>query len=200
MSGTFPSTPAPSSIEVQSIEPTFTSVANNLRRQVRSRGGQRWLFKVTFPPLSRADLASIYAFSVSQKGQYETFNWVPTTIGTTRGSSSETPVVNGALAAGVTAASVDGLTASTSNILRSGDFIKFSGHSKVYMVTADMTSGGSGTATLTFAPELEAAVADNETITISSVPFQVAFASDNRQFNTDASGYYAYEIDLIEVP
>ena len=198
MSGTFPSTPAPLSIEVQSVEPTLVSVANNLRRQVRSRGGQRWLFKVIFPPLSRADLASIYAFSVSQKGQYETFNWVPTTIGTTRGSSSESPVVDGALAAGVTSASVDGLTASTSNILRSGDFIKFSG--KVYMVTADMISDGSGDATLSFAPELEAAVADNETITISSVPFQVAFAGDNRQFNTDASGYFSYEIDLVEVP
>ena len=200
MSGTFPSTPAPSSIEVQSVEPTLVSVANNLRRQVRSRGGQRWLFKVIFPPLSRADLASIYAFSVSQKGQYETFTWVPTTIGTTRGSTSESPVVDGALAAGVTSASVDGLTASTSNILRSGDFIKFAGHSKVYMVTADMTSDGSGDATLSFSPELESAVGDDETITTSSVPFKVAFASDNRQFNTDASGYFSYEIDLVEVP
>jgi hypothetical protein len=68
------------------------------------------------------------------------------------------------------------------------------------MVTADMTSDGSGDATLSFSPKLESAVANNETITTSSVPFQVAFASDNRQFNTDASGYYSYEIDLIEVP
>lgn len=199
MSGTFPSTPKPVSIEVQSVEPTLISVANNLRRQVRSRGGQRWLFKCIFPPLSRSDLDPIFAFSVAQRGQFETFTWVPTTIGTTRGASSESPVVNGALAAGVSSAAIDGLTASTSNILRSGDFFKFSGHSKVYMATADMSSNGSGAATLNFAPKLDSAVADNETLTIASVPFQVAFSSDNRQYTTDASGYYQYEIELVEV-
>jgi len=200
MSGTFPSTPAPTSIKVESVEPNLVSVSTSLRRQVRSRGGQRWLFTVTFPPLTRADMASIYAFSVKQKGQYETFNWVPTTIGTTRGITSESPVVDGALAVGVAQASVDGLTASTANILRSGDFFKFSGHSKVYMVTADMSSDGSGDATLSFSPNLESAVANNETITTNSVPFQVAFANDTREYNTDASGYYSYDIALIEVP
>lgn len=199
MSGTFPSTPAPLSIEVISIEPNLVSVATNLRRQVRSRGGQRWLFKVLYPPLARADLDSIYAFSIAQRGQYEKFTWVPKTIGTTRGLTSESPVVDGAFAVGVNAATVDGLTASTSNILRAGDFFKFSGHTKVYMVTADMASDGSGDATLNFSPKLITAVADNETITTSSVPFQVAFQSDNRQFTTDRSGYYSYELDLVEV-
>jgi hypothetical protein len=199
MSGTFPSTPAPLTIEVQSFEPTLLSVANNLRRQARSRGGQRWLFKCTFPPLARADFDPIFAFSVAQRGQFETFTWVPNTIGTTRGASSESPVVNGALAAGVETASLDGLTASTSNILRSGDFFKFSGHTKVYMVTSDMSSNGSGVATLNFSPRLESAVADNETLTIASVPFQVAFASDVRGYTTDPTAYYQYEIDLIEV-
>jgi len=199
MSGTFPSTPAPVSIEVQSIEPTLVSVANNLRRQVRSRGGQRWLFKCSFPPLARAEFDPIFAFSIAQRGQFETFTWVPTTIGTTRGSSSETPVVNAALAAGVSTGTVDGLTASTSNILRSGDFFKFSGHTKVYMATADMSSNGSGVATINFAPRLDSAVADDETLTIASVPFQVAFGSDVRQYTTDASAYYQYEIDLVEV-
>jgi len=199
MSGTFPTTPVPLSIEVQSIEPTLVSVANNLRRQTRSRGGQRWLFKCVFPPLARSDFDPIFAFSVAQRGQFETFTWTPTTIGTTRGVSSETPVVNGALAAGVSSAALDGMTVSTSNILRSGDFIKFSGHTKVYMVTADMSSDGSGEATVSFAPKLDSAVADDETLTIASVPFQVGFASDVRQYTTDATGYYQYEIDLVEV-
>ncbi len=199
MSGTYPSTPAPLSIEVTSIEPNLVSVATNLRRQVRSRGGQRWLFKAIYPPLARADLDSIYAFSVAQRGQYEKFTWVPKTIGTTRGITSESPVVDGALAVGVNAAAVDGLTASTSNILRAGDFFKFSGHTKVYMVTSDMTSDGSGDATLNFSPKLSTAVANNETITTSSVPFQVAFQSDNRQFTTDRTGYYSYEVNLVEV-
>ena len=199
MSGTFPSTPAPASIDVTSFEPNLVSVTSNLRRQVRSRGAQRWLFKVRFPPLSRAEHDSIYAFSILQRGQFEKFTWVPKPIGTTRGVTSQTPVVSAAAAVGVNAVSVDGLSNSTSNILRSGDFIKFSGHTKVYMVTADMSSNGSGAATLNFSPKLTTAVADNETVTTNNVPFQVAFSNDSRSYTTDSSGYYSYEIDLVEV-
>ena len=200
MSGTFPSSPAPSSIKVESFEPTLVSVTSNLTRQARSRGGQRWSFSVSFPTMERSNFDPIFAFSIKQRGQYETFTFVPKTIGTTRGVTTEAPVVNGALAVGVSEAAVDGLTASTSNILRSGDFFKFSGHNKVYMCTADMTSNGSGGATLSFAPKLSTAVADNETVTINSVPFNVAFASDVASYATNVTGYYSYEVDLIEVP
>ena len=200
MSGTFPSTPAPSSISVDSIEPSLVSVTVDLTRQVRSRGGQRWAFSVTFPPMERSSFDPIFAFSIKQRGQFETFTFVPKTIGTTRGVTTENPVVDGALAVGVNAAAVDGLTASTSNILRSGDFFKFSGHNKVYMCTADMTSDGSGDATLSFAPKLSTAVADNETITINNVPFNVAFSSDVSSYGTNETGYYSFDVELVEVP
>ena len=199
MSGTFPSTPTPESIEVQSIEPTLVSVTSNLTRQVRSRGGQRWGFSVRFAPMERASFDPIFAFSLAQRGQYETFTWVPTTIGTTRGETGESPVVDGAASVGASSCSVDGLTVSTSNILRSGDFFKFSGQNKIYMCTADLTSDGSGDATLSFAPKLATAVANNETITINSVPFNVSFSSDIRSYSTNATSYYSYEVELVEV-
>jgi|TARA_R110000824_G_scaffold317820_1_gene504977 hypothetical protein len=199
MSGTFPNSPAPRSIDVESIEPTLISVSTNLRRQARSRGGQRWMFKCVFAPTTRADFDPIFAFSIAQRGQFETFNFVPKTIGTSRGISSENPVLNAGFASGLNAVTVDGLTQSTSNILRSGDFIKFSNHTKVYMATSDVSSNASGVATINFAPSLESAVVDNNTVTISSVPFQVAFTSDGVSYTTDASGYYSYQVDLVEV-
>ena len=178
------------------------SVANNLRRQVRSRGGQRWLFKCIFPPLARSDFVTIFAFSVAQRGQFETFTWVPTTIGTTRGASSESPVVNGALAAGVSSAAIDGLTASTSNILRSGDFFKFSGHTKVYMIVAEFTPS-SGAATVTIEPPLLSALADDEVVTYNNVPFQVHMTNDVQEFGAvgadkDGNLLYEFEIDVEE--
>jgi len=200
MSGTFPSSPTPQSIEVQSLEPTLVSTTVNLKRQARSRGGQRWGFKVVFAPMSRANFDPIFAFSVKQRGQYETFTWVPTTIGTTRGETGESPVVDGAVSVGASSCSIDGLTASTSNIIRSGDFFKFSGQNKIYMCTSDMSSDGSGDATLNFAPKLATAVADDETLTINSVPFNVSFASDIASYGTNVTGYYSYEIELVEVP
>ena len=53
MSGTFPTSPAASSVNIMSIEPTLVSVTQNLKRQVRRRGGQRWLIEVQFPPMTR---------------------------------------------------------------------------------------------------------------------------------------------------
>lgn len=199
MAGTFPSSPAASDIQVQSIEPTLVSTTISLKRQVRSRGGQRWMLNVSFPPMTRAEFAPIYAFSVKQKGQYETFTYVPPTISTTRGSSGETPVVKGAISAGAVTANVDGLTASTSNILRAGDFIKFSDHTKIYMVTDDMSSDGSGDATLNFHPAATEAIPNNATITIASVPFTVSFQDDVREYGTNYTNLYSYEINLIEV-
>ena len=200
MSGTFPSSPPPLSISVDSIEPSLVSVTGNLTRQVRSRGGQRWGFSVSFPVMERSNFDPIFAFSVKQRGQYETFTFVPKTIGTTRGVTTENPVVDGAKAVGVTSCAVDGLTASTSNIIRSGDFFKFSGHNKVYMCTDDMDSDGSGDATLSFPPKLSKAVADDETITINNVPFNVAFSGDVASYATNVTGYYSFDVELIEVP
>ncbi len=199
MSGTFPATPAAQSVSVQSIEPTLVSTTISLKRQVRSRGGQRWLLDVVFPPMTRAEFAPIFAFGVKQKGQYETFTYVPPTISTTRGESGETVTVDGAVSSGANSASIDGLTASTSNILRSGDFIKFSDHTKVYIVTDDMTSDGSGDATLNFAPSAVQDIADDSTVSIASVPFTVSFQDDVKEFGTNFTNLYSYEVSLIEV-
>jgi len=200
MSGTYPTTPKPSSIDVSSIEPNFVSVSSNLKRQVRSRGAQRWAFRVNYPPMKRDEFAPIYSFSLQQRGQYETFNWVPEVIGVTQGIKTESPVVDGAVAIGLRTCSIDGLTASTNNILKAGDFIKFSGHSKIYMVTSDVNSDGSGDATLNFSPALSTAVANNETITINNVPFVVAFNTDLTSYNIGLSDFCSYSIELIEVP
>ncbi|MCP4799324.1 MAG: hypothetical protein GY893_05185 [bacterium] len=150
--------------------------------------------------MTRAEFAPIYAFSVKQKGQYETFTYVPPTISTTRGDSGETILVDDTgVVAGDTSCDIDGMTVSTSNILRAGDFIKFSDHTKVYMVTEDVTSDGSGEATLNFHPAAVQAIATNSTISIASVPFNVSFQDDVREFGTNYSNLYSYEIALIEV-
>ena len=199
MSGTFPTSPAPNSVEIQSLEPNLVSVTQNLKRQMRSRGGQRWSLKVSFPPLTRSEFAPIYAFAIAQKGQFETFTFTPPVVSVSQGDTSESPVVNGALAVGVNTASLDGLTASKSYIIRAGDFFKFSGHSKVYMATADLHSDGSNAGTLTFAPNLQSSVANNETITFASVPFVCSFTTDITSFNTDTSNLYALNFELVEI-
>ena len=199
MSGTFPTSPAASSVSITSLEPTLVSISQNLKRQVRKRGGQRWQLEVEFPPMTRSEFAPIYAFAIKQKGQFETFTYVPPIVSTSQGDTTESPVVDGALTVGTSSATIDGLTASESGIIKAGDFFKFSGHSKIYMATADLDADGTGHGTLSFAPDLLNAVANDETITFAAVPFTVAFTQNLTQFNTDTTALYGFSMSLIEV-
>ena len=116
MSGTFPTSPAASSVTIKSIEPTLVSVTQNLKRQVRRRGGQRWQLDVEFPPMTRSEFAPIYAFAVKQQGQFETFTYTPPVISTTQGDASESPVVNGAVSVGASQATLDGFSSAQSGL------------------------------------------------------------------------------------
>ena len=187
----FPTTPVPSTISIRSITPTFTSVTQSLKRQVRQRGGQRWLISASYPPLNRTEFAPVWAFAQLQKGQFNTFTFIPPVYGNTSGTATGTLLVNnsGGYAVGTTTIVSDGLTGT----LKAGDFLKFAGHDKVYTLTAD-----SGTS-LVIEPPLLSAVADNEAITYNSVPFTVAFTTDLQEMSVSTNGFVSYKIDLVEV-
>ena len=76
MSGTFPLTPAPSAIKIQSYQPTRVSISHNLRRSVRTNGAQRWVITADWVGLTRAQFAPIQAFVVAQRGQWDSFTAV----------------------------------------------------------------------------------------------------------------------------
>jgi hypothetical protein len=200
MSGAFPTTVALADMTITSLEPTQVSVTHSLKRQVRRRGGQRWGLRGSYAPLTRAQAAELFAFSVKQRGQFETFTIVPPTVSTPMGVATGTPLINGAHVAGDTTIATDGWTNSTADILKAGDYIKFAGHDKVYMVTADAISSSSGGAvTVSIHPALMSALANNEGITVSNVPFTVAFASDQQDVSEAASGTFGFSISLVEV-
>jgi hypothetical protein len=198
MSGTFPTSPEPADIKVSSFTPTLVSQTQSLKRQVRRRGGHRWAFDVNFPPMNRSEFAPVYAFCIAQRGQFETFTFVPPVVSDPQGTATGTPLVNGAQSAGDNTIVTDGWSNSIT-CLKAGDFVKFAGHNKVYMVTADATSDGSGNSTLTIEPPLLADVADDESITVADVPFTVALVSDMQEFAAGPPNLYEFSLQLIEV-
>jgi len=191
MSGSFPTTPVADSIKITSITPTLVSLTHSLKRQVRSRGGQRWAIDATFPPLTRVQFAPVWAFAQQQRGQYGTFTYQPPIYKDTSGTATGTMLVNNAAGyvAGSSTIATDGLTGT----LKAGDFIKFAGHDKVYTITAD------GATSLSIEPPLTNSVADNEVITYNNVPFTVAFESDLQEVSVATNGFVAYGVKLIEV-
>jgi hypothetical protein len=198
MSGTLPSTRAPARIQIASLSPTLVSRAQALATQRRSRGGQRWMISYTYDGMERDTYLDMWGFLNAQRGQHEAFTIVLPTGVWPRGSWGGTPLVNGSPAAGSSSIVTDGHTINITGAGKRGDFVKFGGHSKVYQLTADFNSDGSGNATMSIMPDLVTALADNDTITTSSVPFNVILTSDEMQLSVEPPSRGVLSFDAIE--
>jgi len=199
MSGTFPSTPIANSVAISSEQNTIVSVTTSGRRQARQIDGQKFRLRVSFPPMTRTEFAPINAFIMKQRSQLESFTYAPPTISTPLGVASGTILVNGAISAGAISCSIDGMANSTTGVFKAGDYFRFTGQTKVYMVVSDVSSNGSGQGTLTFEPPLRSNVADNAVIIYSGVDFTLGLTNDIQEFNIGTENLFQYEVDLIEV-
>ena len=199
MSGTFPSTPAPRDVAISTNQNTIVTTTASGRRQARQIDGQRFRLRLRFPVMTRTEFAPINAFIMKQRSQMESFQYVPPTIDDALGVASGVISVNGAISAGATTCSIDGMANSTSGVFKAGDYFRFTGQNKVYMVMADVSSNGSGQGTLTFEPPLRSNVSDNAVLIYSNVDFTVGLTGDIQEFNISTENYFQYEVDLIEV-
>jgi hypothetical protein len=143
--------------------------------------------------MRRSDFAPVLAFIMKQRSQKETFQIALPDLKNAKGDVSGTVLVNGAHSAGDTTIDVDGMTGT----LKAGDFVKFGGDSKVYMVVSDATASA-GSATLTIEPPLRSALSDDASVTYDAVEFTVRLTSDIQEFNTGDLDLYRFEVDFIE--
>ena len=199
MSGTFPSSPAPRDVAISTNQNTIVTTTASGRRQARQIDGQKFRLRLRFPVMTRTEFAPILAFIMKQRSQMESFQYTPPSVDDALGVASGVISVNGAISAGVTSVAIDGMANSTSGVFKAGDFFRFTGQSKVYMIVADVSSNGSGQGTLTFEPPLRANVADNAVLIYSNVDFTVGLTGDIQEFTIGTENYFQYEIDLIEV-
>ena len=198
MSGTLPTVINPTTVAFHSIQPTRISVSHSLKRQARTNSIQKWALSFGYTVLNRATIMQFYAFLIGQRGQADTFTTILPGHTTPQGSWAGSPVVGAASQTG-TSIAMTGFTASQTGVAKAGDFLKFAGHTKVYMVTADANSAVGGTATLSIQPALLVSPAAGEAITTSSVPFTVSLASDTLDGSIQAGPIYSFNIDMVEV-
>lgn len=198
MSGQFPTSPQAKDASIGSDQTTIVTKTTSGRVQTRQIDGQKFTIKLSFPPMSRANFAPIKAFIMKQRSRLNTFTIIPPVISNAQGVATGTISVNGAISAGVTTCTIDGMATSTNDILKAGDYIKFASHEKVYMAVEDLNSNGSGSGTLTFEPPLREDVANNTVLTYDNVPFFVRLANDVQEYSIITNDLYSYEVDLIE--
>ena len=192
----FPIVPKWRSASIASFAPTYVSVTNSLRRQARSRGAQAWQVTLRYGAMKRATFAPLWAFLTRQGGQAGTFT-VNLPEFAPRGNAIGTPRIKGA---GQTGSSIitDGWNPSTM-VLRDGDFIQIEPGTKVYQVTADRTSDGSGNVEIPIYPALRASPADNAALTANPL-FLMALAGDTVEVGWDQCVIVPdFEVSLVEV-
>jgi hypothetical protein len=204
MSGTFP-LPNFTSVTIKSTAPTITTQAISGQRQAKQVAGQYWEIDAEMASLTRQEFAQVMGFMSLQRNSLYTFTIVIPVLSTATGDIlkvaaanpglSNTMVVASNVAAGGSTVAFD--TAYNSNLftggssastgMRSGDFVKFSNHDKVYQLTGDVTFNSTGGGTMTIFPNLiDGVVGANTTIVYTDVPFTV--------YNKNATQEYSYAI------
>ena len=193
MSGQYPETPIFEAINFTTKNFTLVSTSLSGRTQSRSIGGQRWEFSASYSRITREEFAPVMAFLMKQRGRKETFTIKLPQIGQKSGAVEGTVRSNltTTLLAGSTTCAVDGITSGT---LKAGDLFKFANHTKVYMITADLSSDGN----LEFEPPSVSAVPNNTAITKNNVPISVKLANDVQSYKLGSSSLLDFEIDFIE--
>ena len=197
MSGTFPTTPAPSAIKIQSYQPTRVSLSHNLRRSVRSNGAQRWVITADWVGLTRAQFAPIQAFVVAQRGQWDTFSASLPAHKLPQGVASGTPLVNGANQQGRSLAT-RGWAPNLAGVMKAGDFLGIAGQTKVYMVTMDSNSDNTGSATLLIEPALLMIPSSGANLVVRNVPFTLAMGADILESAVTPGGIYNFSLQTVE--
>lgn len=137
--------------------------------QVQEHQGVAWEISATLELLNRDQAEAYNAFILKLGGRKGTFTMSVPGSETARGIATGTPLVNGADQTGQELVT-DGWTPSQTGILKAGDFFQLGSGSTttLHKVLDDVDSDGSGNATITFAPKIVSAPADNAAITVAS--------------------------------
>jgi|TARA_B100000519_G_scaffold202390_1_gene220639 hypothetical protein len=204
MSGAFPISSAGFQVAtIKTVQKTLLSKSASGKRFARQIDGQKFGFTASIITGKRSDIyGDLMAFIMKQRSGKESFTIIPPEISSTRGTETGTLLVNNAHTAGDTTITIDGHSSDAAGVLKSGDFIKFAGHDKVYMIVSDVTSS-SNASTITIEPPLTTALSNNEVITYNNVPFTVYLLNDMQEFGqigADSSGnvLYKFELDVEE--
>lgn len=197
----------PDSTSLQEIEFTQNSIVGVTQsrftgaQQVQAHDGKWWTVRAALIPKSRDDAEDWVGFFVSLNGPEGTFLFGDPHGTTPRGSASSapgTPLVMGASQTGDQLV-VDGCPNDATNYLKRGDWIQLgsSSSARLYRVTEDATTNGSGEVTLEIWPDLRSSPGNNDAVTVSSA-VGLFRLTEPHKYRIDSEHFYAQEFSAIE--
>lgn len=197
MSGTFPTAILPRSLSLKDNRPSLINQSVSGKRVTRKYGSQYFTLEISLPPLNKNDGLGVFGFLQQQQGSFDKFDYQYPIVNRGENRTQTDIKVDGAHSVGDSTIALKNFDTSTSNVLKRGDVIKFSGHDKVYMVTADLTSDSSGDATVGISPAIISTLANNEAVTVDQPNFKVYLEGDIL-YSTNSSGFFSISFSLRE--
>jgi hypothetical protein len=155
--------------------------------------GARWSCTFNLPAMNRQQMGEWQAFLMQLEGGVNTFYGFDPDGRTPRGAAAAnpgTPLVNGANQTGSSLV-IDAAPASVTGWLLPGDYVTV--ENQMVMVTAPVSTNGSGQATIPFKPALRSSPADNAPVTVQNATCLMILADDGQtawQGRSNRIGFY----------
>tara|TARA_R110000868_G_scaffold96433_3_gene265369 strand:+ start:15245 stop:15889 length:645 start_codon:yes stop_codon:yes gene_type:complete len=185
----------------QMVNNTAFTQTNSGRTIRKGTATTLWRATLEFPFYTQDQFREIQAFQSLARGRLNDFTVELPGISNRKATASvSTLIPNEGYDVGSTSVDVALTGWTTGTILKAGDVIKFSNHSKVYMVTSDVTPDSAGDVQIDFAPALITAIANDApgTVVIDNVPFKMFMSSDTQEYQYNTDGTISYRMDVQE--
>jgi hypothetical protein len=201
--GQFPQTPSFQAINFRINTPTITSETTSGKIRRVGQGHSFYTFEVKYPSLTASQLGEVTGFVATAMGPMFSFEIVLPELSNSKAAAAAT--ANNVCTVSQTVNPGDRYVVlsncpTDTMILRAGDFFRFNTHSKVYMATQDIISGGAGTANLSFSGHAVTSVPAGTKLWLTNgVPFTVILDSPEQTFDVSYGGISTLSLSMREV-
>jgi len=191
------------SMEIQNVNAVVNMVSPfSGAQQIQAWSRNQLIVKCKLIPMLKADAMNWFGFFRSLRSSNGSFYLGDphnTTPQGTASSSPGTPLIAGADQTGNTL-TIDGAPNSQTGWLLRGDWIQIGSgsSSRLYTITADVDTDGSGNATLDIQPAIRTAPADNDPVTVSSTVGVFRLVAEPI-VEVSAEHFYSIEFQAMEV-
>lgn len=197
--GNWPTNVGFNTTNFKTITDTRQTVSQSGRRIRISTASSRFSATLKYPPMTLANWKPIQAAAVRSQGPLNSFDiQLPSVSDNSSGVTGITATVNDTNAIAGASLVTIATNKNSQTIMKSGDVVRFASHTKVYMLTQDAITNGTGEVTLNITPNLFEEVVDSSSVTVDNVPFRMTLERDVQEFKYATNGTVAYEIDVIE--
>lgn len=196
----FPFTNRITDVSFEHVTSTLVNRSPSGYREVINYGGGYWNVNLSIRPLKRTEADIFSAFMDANLAGFYPFNIIIPKYSYSKSDYTGSILVNGVSQTGRDIL-VDGMTANTNGILKTGDFIKFENNNKVYRLREDLNSNVSGEGTLKLhMPIVDVSPGDNDNVIFNSVPFRLSLSPNGtRVTEIDVNGFSSFTFSMEEV-